>query len=80
MAGLSGAEIRRLIMLALTRAAAGFGGAVAGMGLVHVVKTGNPWGILLLAGGLALLIWGVRRAAHLADTGSANERRTRGNK
>ncbi len=66
-------------MLALTRAAAGFGGAVAGMGLVHVVTTGNPWGILLLAGGLALLIWGVRRAADLAVAGAGNEKRVKRN-
>lgn len=74
MAGLSRAEVRRLIALALTRAAAGFGGALAGMGLVHIVSTGNPWGIGLLAGGLGLLLYGVRHAARLAEQGAAARR------
>ena len=75
MFGLSGKEIRRLVALALTRAAAGFGGALAGMGLVHIVSTGNPWGIVLLGCGLALLLAGVRHAARLAGQGTAASRR-----
>ncbi len=69
-----------MLALALTRAAAGLGGALAGMGLVHVVSTGNPWGIVLLAGGLALLLYGVRHAARLAEGGAEKKQGARNEK
>ncbi len=58
--------IRRLLALALSRAAAGLGGALAGMGLVHVVMAGNPWGLALMLPGLVLFLVGIRQAARLA--------------
>ncbi len=61
-----GGRIGPLLELALTRAAAGLGGALAGIGLVHVAVAGNPWGIPVLAVGLVLLLHGIRRAAQLA--------------
>lgn len=56
----------RTIALVLSRAAAGLGGSLAGMGFVHLVVAGNPWGIALLLPGLALLLLGIRQAARLA--------------
>lgn len=56
---------RRIVLLLLTRAAAGLGGALAGIGLVHIALAGNPWGIPVLVVGLALLLLGIREAARL---------------
>lgn len=56
-----------LLALLLTRVASGLGGALAGIGLVHVVVAGNPWGIPVLAVGLMMALHGIRRAAQLAD-------------
>lgn len=56
----------RIIALVLSRAAAGLGGALGGMGLVHLVIAGNPWGLALLLPGLALFLFGIRQAARLA--------------
>jgi hypothetical protein len=53
----------RTVALVLSRAAAGLGGALAGMGLVHLVVAGNPWGLALLLPGLALLLGGIHYAA-----------------
>jgi hypothetical protein len=58
-------QTRRLLALLLTRAAAGLGGALAGIGLVHIAVAGNPWGIPLLVIGLVMLLQGIRRAAQL---------------
>lgn len=60
------AEPGRLIALVLTRAAAGLGGALGGIGLVHLIYTANPWAIPVLLVGIALLLWGVRTAARMA--------------
>ena len=56
----------RLIALLLTRVAAGLGGFIAGTGVVHALLAGNSYGIILLIGGLALLLYGVRQAARLS--------------
>lgn len=61
----------RIVALVLSRAAAGLGGALAGMGLVHLVIAGNLWGLALLLPGLALFLMGIRQAARLA--GNRNE-------
>jgi hypothetical protein len=58
-------QTRRLLALLLTRAAAGLGGALAGIGLVHIAIAGNPWGIPLLAIGLVMLLQGIRHATRL---------------
>jgi hypothetical protein len=60
-------QTRRLLALLLTRAAAGLGGALAGIGLVHIAIAGNPWGIPLLAIGLVMLLQGIRHAARLGN-------------
>lgn len=57
---------RRIVARVLSRAAAGLGGALAGMGLVHLVIAANPWGLALLLPGLALFLGGVHHAARLA--------------
>lgn len=57
-----------LLALILSRAAAGLGGALCGIGLVHLVMADNPWGAPVLAGGLVLLLhgiyWGARLSGH----------------
>lgn len=63
---------RRLVALVLTRAAAGLGGALGGIGLVHLVFTANPWAIPVLVGGVALMLYGIREAARMAR-GAENE-------
>lgn len=63
MAGDGGVE--RLLALVLTRAAAGLGGALAGVGLVHLVLAGNLWGVPVLVVGLWLLWSGIRKAASI---------------
>lgn len=63
-------EAGRIVALVLTRAAAGLGGALGGIGLVHLVFTGNPWGVPVLVGGVALMLYGIRQAARLADRGT----------
>lgn len=60
-------QTRRLLALLLTRAAAGLGGALAGIGLVHIAVAGNPWGVPLLVIGLAMLVQGIRHAARLGN-------------
>jgi amino acid transporter len=55
-----------VIALLLSRVAAGFGGFMAGTGLVHGVVAANPWGFVIGIAGVALLIYGIRQAAHLA--------------
>lgn len=57
----------RLVALLLTRVAAGLGGFIAGTGFVHAVVAGNPYGLLLVVGGLALMFYGVRQAAKLSN-------------
>lgn len=67
MAGPPEPGVGRILALVLSRAAAGLGGALAGMGLVHLVIADNPWGLALLLPGLALFLYGIRRAARLAE-------------
>lgn len=55
-----------MIALLLSRVAAGFGGFMAGTGLVHGVAAGNPWGFVIGIAGAALLVYGIRQAARLA--------------
>lgn len=62
-------ESSRLAALLLTRVAAGLGGFIAGTGLVHALLAGNPYGVVLLIAGLALLLYGVRQAAKLSGKG-----------
>ncbi|MFB9068069.1 hypothetical protein [Pseudofulvimonas gallinarii] len=62
----SGPGLRRVLALVLSRAAAGLGGALAGMGLVHLVLAGNPWGLALMVPGLLLFLVGIRQAARLS--------------
>jgi hypothetical protein len=57
----------RVVALLLTRIAAGFGGFMAGTGLIHGIVAGNPWGFALMAFGLAMLVYGIRQAARLAS-------------
>lgn len=59
------ADNGRLLALVLSRAAAGLGGALAGIGIVHVLMAGNLWGLPPLIVGLALLLYGIRQAARL---------------
>jgi len=63
-----------LFALILTRAAAGLGGGLAGIGLVHIVVAGNPWGTPVLVVGLALLLHGIRKAAQLSERETDGER------
>ncbi len=60
-------QTRRLLALLLTRAAAGLGGALAGIGLVHIAVAGTPWGIPLLVVGLVMLLQGIRHATRLGN-------------
>ena len=55
-----------MIALLLSRVAAGFGGFMAGTGLVHGVVAVNPLGFVIGIAGVALLIYGIRQAAPLA--------------
>lgn len=64
----------RIVALLLTRVAAGFGGFMAGTGLIHGIVAGNPWGFAIMAFGLAMLVYGIGQAARLA-AGSAPKRR-----
>jgi fatty acid desaturase len=58
--------VGRIIALVVSRAAAGLGGALAGIGLVHLVIAGNPWGLVLLVVGLGLFLGGIHHAARLS--------------